>query len=183
MKKVYTILFTQLLFTAICIAVTITNFDIANWVLINWWMIIPCFIIIIVTEILMLCVKPLRRKVPINYILLLLFTIAEAYMVSSICVMTSLEVDCTTTPCSYNFLNRQPIICASVGTVAITAACTAYACTTKTDFTAKWGIIFVAGMAFFILSLFGLIFRDVIFQMVIASLGIFLFGIYLIYDT
>ena len=105
-KKVYSILFTQLLFTAICIAVAITNFDIANWMFDNFWMIIPCFIIIIVTEILMLCVKPLRRKVPINYILLLLFTIAEAYMVSSICVSYSLEVDCTVTPCKYDFLNR-----------------------------------------------------------------------------
>ena len=87
------------------------------------------------------------------------------------------------TPCDYNFLNREPIICASIGTVAIVAACTAYACTTKTDFTAKWGIIFVAGMAFMILSLFGIIFRDAVFQMVIASLGVFLFGVYLIFDT
>ena len=38
-------------------------------------------------------------------------------------------------------------------------------------------------MAFFILSLFGLIFYDRIFQMMLATLGVFLFGVYLIFDT
>ena len=153
----------------------------------NWWVIIPCIIFIIITEILMLCVKPLRRKVPINYILLLLFTIGEAYMVAYACMASAFQLTCVEdgydTTCTYNFSNRQPIICASVGTVAITAACTAYACTTKTDFTAKWGIIFVLGMSFFILSLFGLLFYDYIFQMMLATLGVFLFGVYLIFDT
>lgn len=65
----------------------------------------------------------------------------------------------------------------------ITAACTAYACTTKTDFTAKWGIIWVLGMSFFVLSIFGLIFYDYIFQMLICTLGVLLFGVYLIFDT
>ena len=45
------------------------------------------------------------------------------------------------------------------------------------------GLLFVAGMAFFILSLFGLIFYDRIFQMMLATLGVFLFGVYLIFDT
>ena len=61
---------------------------------INWWMWIPCFIVILFTEILMLCVKPLRRKVPINYILLLLFTLGEAYMVSALCMSYAFQVDC-----------------------------------------------------------------------------------------
>lgn len=184
-KKVYSILFSQLLFTAVCIAATITIEDLANWMFINWWPLIPAFITVIFTEIMMLCVKPLRRKVPINYILLFLFTLAEAYIVSWICMSYSLQVECNEYgyDCTYNFQNREPIIAAATGTVAITAACTAYACTTKTDFTAKWGIIFVAGMAFFILSLFGLIFYDRIFQMMIATLGVFLFGVYLIFDT
>ena len=85
-KKVYSILFSQLLLTAVCIAATITFEDIANWMFINWWPLIPAFIIVIFTEIMMICITPLRRKVPINYILLLLFTLAEAYIVSYICM-------------------------------------------------------------------------------------------------
>ena len=38
-------------------------------------------------------------------------------------------------------------------------------------------------MSFFILSLFGLLFYDYIFQMMLATLGVFLFGVYLIFDT
>ena len=38
-------------------------------------------------------------------------------------------------------------------------------------------------MALLILSIFGIIFRSYILQMVICTLGIFLFGVYLIFDT
>ena len=99
-------------------------------------------------------------------------------------MLSSFQYECDEfNQCTANFENRQPITCAAVGTVAITAACTAYACTTKSDFTAKWGIIFVAGMAFLILSIFGIIFYSYILQMIICTLGVFLFGVYLIVDT
>ena len=38
-------------------------------------------------------------------------------------------------------------------------------------------------MSFLILSIFGLFFYDYIFQMMLATLGVFLFGVYLIFDT
>ncbi len=67
--------------------------------------------------------------------------------------------------------------------MAIVAVCTIYACTTKTDFTTKWGILFVALMSLLVLSIFGIIFRSYILQMVISTFGVFVFGVYLIYDT
>ena len=85
-KKVYSILFVQLFLTGICIAVTITNENICIWMVFDyWWVWIPMFIIVIFIEIMLICVRPCARKVPINYIMLLLFTLAEAYCISTIC--------------------------------------------------------------------------------------------------
>ena len=96
--------------------------------------------------------------------MLALFTLCESYLVSYICMIYSFQEECDDygMNCVRNFDNRQPIIAAAIGTVAITAACTAYACTTKTDFTAMWGILCVLGMSLFILCIFGLIFRSYI---------------------
>ena len=184
-KKVYSILFAQLFLTGICIAITITNENICWWMVENWWIYIILIFVALFVEILMICVRPLARKVPVNYILLIIFTLCESYLVSYLCMIFSFQQTCDEygMNCEYNFENRQPIICAATGTVAIVAACTAYACTTKTDFTAKWGIIFCAGMALLILSIFGIIFYSYILQMVICTLGVFLFGVYLIMDT
>ena len=184
-KKVYSILFAQLLITGICIGVTITQESICWWMVRNWWVYLILVFVALAIEIAMICVRPLARKVPANYIMLLLFTLCEAYLVSYLCMIYSYQEECDEygQNCEYNFGNRRPIICAATGTVAITAACTAYACTTKTDFTAKWGIIFVFAMALLILSIFGIIFYSYILQMVICTLGVLLFGIYLIMDT
>ena len=46
-----------------------------------------------------------------------------------------------------------------------------------------WGIIWVAGAAFMVLSLFSIIFWSEVFNIIICTIGVFLFGIYLILDT
>ena len=93
-KKVYSILFCQLLLTGACIAITITNENICLWMLRNWWVYIILVIFALIVEIMMICVKPLRRKVPINYLLLLTFTVCEAYLVSYICMIYSFQEVC-----------------------------------------------------------------------------------------
>lgn len=151
----------------------------------NWWIYIILIIVVLIVEIAMICVRPIARKVPLNYIMLALFTLCESYLVAYICMIYSFQEECDDygMNCEFNFKNRQPIICAATGTVAIVAACTAYACTTKTDFTRMWGIVFVFAASLMILCIFGLIFRSYILQMVICTLGVFLFGVYLIMDT
>lgn len=61
----------------------------------------------------------ISRKVPINYIVLGLFTLFESYMVSFVCYMY--------TP--------QSVILAATATLAATIGLTYYAMTTKEDFT------------------------------------------------
>ena len=184
-KKVYSILFAQLLLTGICIAVTITNDSICLWMLEYWWIYLILIFVALFIEILVICVRPLGRKVPMNYILLFLFTLCEAYLLSFASMTYSFTETCDEfgRNCVYDFSNRETVTCAGIGTVAITAACTAYACTTKTDFTKCWAVIWVAGMSFFILCIFSIFFWSRIFNIMISVLGVFLFGVYLIFDT
>lgn len=66
--------------------IALTSTDFGKWMIFDgWWMIIPMIFLVLFTEIALICVAPLRRKVPINYILLLLFTLGESWLVAQIC--------------------------------------------------------------------------------------------------
>jgi len=94
-KKVYSILFCQLILTAACIAVTITNDGICNWMLEYWWVYLILIFVALFVEILVICVRPLGRKVPMNYILLFIFTLCEAYLLSFASMTYSYQEICT----------------------------------------------------------------------------------------
>jgi hypothetical protein len=79
-KKVYTILAVQMAYTACFIALAMSYDDMARWMIYDgWWMWIPLFFISIFCEIAILCCVSVRIKVPINYILLAVFTMCFAY--------------------------------------------------------------------------------------------------------
>ena len=128
-------------------------------------------ILIIITEIALLCCKGLARKVPVNYLLLLLFTCCEAYLVSAICS-------------AYSLSQPEIIIAAGAGTAMITLACTAYAFTTKTDFTIMGGLMWVLMMTVLILTIATWVLRwNTFLYNFIIAICIFIFGIFLIFDT
>ena len=81
-------------------------------------------LVAIVIEIMILCVRRLARKVPINYMLLLMFTLCEAFALSVIC----------------SYYSSETTLAAAGTTAAVTVALTAYAMLTKTDFTMMGGI-------------------------------------------
>ena len=93
-KKVYSILFAQLLLTGICIAITITSRDICVWMAENWWLTIMAIVFVLIAEISLICCRSVARTVPANYIVLLLFTLCEAYLVSFICMLNSYQEVC-----------------------------------------------------------------------------------------
>ena len=49
---------------------------------------ITCAILTMVISIILICFREFARKTPINYIMLLIFTLSEAYMVSFVCGAT-----------------------------------------------------------------------------------------------
>ena len=178
-KKVYVILFVQLAITAGWTAFCITNVSMASWMQDNIWLYITLLVLMIVVEIFLICVKKVSRKVPINYILLLIFTMCESYFVAWLCQYYTYD------PYRNDFDSDGYRIVGTAGamTLGITAALTTYAWTTKTDFTRKMGFIWVLGMTFFMLSLFSIFFYSYWVQMFLCAFGVLLFGMYLVLDT
>jgi protein lifeguard len=143
----------------------------------HWGWLLAAILLAIFIEIALICGRSLARKVPINYILLLIFTVCETYMVA----------------CSTVYYSAYPytVIQAGVGTAMITLACTAYAFKAKADFTMKGGLIFLlfAVALFFILFAFIIVAASSpgeshpVFVNIICCIVILLLGLFLIHDT
>ena len=117
------------------------------------------------TSIPIICCR-LGRVVPINYILLTLFTVCLSTMVAFIAA-------------SYE---PEAVTAAAIGTFGITIGITVYACTTKSDFTVCGPMLFVLGFAFvFICPLF-FMFTDKL-RVFWALCGVLIFSFYLLFDT
>ena len=120
------------------------------------------------TIILLACCKSISRSVPINYILLFIFTSCEAYMLMHCCAI----------------YEKSIVISAAALTAAVTVSLTIYAFTTKTDFTWCGGLLFAGVCILIVTGLLGCCFGfNKITYILYCSGGVFVYSIYLIYDT
>ena len=127
----------------------------------------------IMTSIMLICCRGLSRSVPINYILLGIFTLCESYMVGFIAAHYAPHV----------------VVAAAFSTAGVTAAISVYAWTTKKDFTICGPMLLVIMFTaciisfwIFIFSLTGAIgFRTG--HMILAGFAVILFSFYLLFDT
>lgn len=133
----------------------------------NIWLLWTCLIINLITLYTLVYIRSASRNVPVNYILLTLFTITEAYLVS-----------CTTAA-----YDPETVFIAAVLTASIVLALTIYAWTTKTDFTICGGLLFTILMALTVASILCIFFSNMIFRIIISACSVVLFSVYLIYDT
>ena len=62
-------------------------------------------------------------------------------------------------------------------------ACTIYAATTKSDFTASYGIVMILGAILLVLFIVTLFTSSPLIHNIYCGVGVLLFGIYLIIDT
>lgn len=131
------------------------------------WLVIVCAVVSLVLACVIVCATNLARKVPTNYILLLAFTICEAYLVAFACAIVG---------------DGKVVLAAAFLTAAVVVALTLYAVFTKTDFTACGGIITVLGASFFVVGIFAFAFGRTM-MLVYDLLGVVVFGIYLVFDT
>ena len=166
-KKVYLILTVQLIFTAGLVTLACFHDPFARFMHENKWLFWVCFAVSIILMYVLACVRTAARKVPINFILLAIFTFAQGYIVA----FTTTMYDPTT------------VFIAAVLTAAVVVALTIYACTTKTDFTVCGGLLFVAVMILFVASLISMFFYNKWVSIVISALSVIVFSVYLIYDT
>lgn len=133
-----------------------------------WWISIPLMLLIITAEVILLCFRHIARRVPTNYIILLVFTLAEAYLVGLAC----------------SYYSKDAVITSASCTALITLSVTIYALFTSTDFTWMRGIFWVFGMTIIMFSLFAfLIYPNQLIYNLINALVLLLFGLFLIFDT
>lgn len=166
-KKVYGILTVQLLITVLFCIISMTNKAVAKFQKHHkevFWM---CVIVNIIILLVLMCYSESAKKVPINYILLFIFTACQSYLVSYACTRASPKI----------------VLMAATMTCAMTLALTLYACVADTDFTTSGGILFVCSIALLLGGLFAMLSQNKTLHIILACFGVLLFGIYLIYDT
>lgn len=113
------------------------------------------------------CIPSLARKVPVNYYLMFAFTFCEAYTVAFCCAAVN---------------DAQIVLAAAFMTAAMVLALTFYALTTKSDFTVCGAMLFVVSACFIMLGLFSWLMGPTM-RLVYCTLGVILFGVYLVIDT
>lgn len=166
-KKVFSILSVQLLITAIFVTGSCFSNDYKLFIRRNLWFFWVCLVVNIILLYVLVYVRTASRKVPINYCLLGLFTLTEAYLIS----------------CITAFTDPDSVFIAAALTAAIVVALTIYAFTTKKDFTICGGLLFTAVMGLFIGGILAAIFQNKLLDILVSVLSVIVFSIYLIFDT
>jgi FtsH-binding integral membrane protein len=126
-----------------------------------------CFAMTIVLIICMACCTNVRRKAPMNFIFLFLFTIAEAVLLAT--AASTYETDA---------------VLLAVGiTTAVCLGLTLFAFQTKIDFTGLHTVLFVAVLVLLLFGIIAAFWPGKTMTLVYASLGALIFSMYLVYDT
>jgi FtsH-binding integral membrane protein len=164
LRKVYGILSAQLLFTTVVGATFVVYEPLGAFVKANDWLVLVFAVLSIG---LIIGMTVMRNVVPHNYILLMLFTMCESFLVGT--VVSRYEV--------------ASVMEAFGLTCAVTTALTMYTCQTKRDFS-SWGAGLFAGLWVLILAGFLQVFvQGEVFARGLGAVGAILFSLYIIYDT
>ena len=110
------------------------------------------------------CFRDTARKVPINYILLLAFTLSMSFYCLIFCA----------------FFDPEDVVAAGILTFAATVGLTVYAIRTKTDFLFLGGLLFCFSFLMVFTIAFYFWIRVTVFWL---ALGVLVYSLYLIYDT
>ena len=166
-RKVYAILSVQMLITLGFIALFVFVDPVKDYANENPWLFILAIVLTFVILFALVCFESLRRSTPINFILLIVFTICESLLLGVI----SGQYD-------------TKIVFIAIGiTAAITISLTIFAFQTKIDFTVYSGMLFVVLICLLIFGFIVIIFPSQVMVAVYGSLGALLFSAYLVVDT
>ena len=165
-RKVFGILSIQLLFTTFLCLISMSSPSFLLFQAQHSFIFALCCIGAIAVPLGIICFPDAYRKVPTNYCLLAIFTFCESYLVSFICGAS----------------NPALVFMAAVMTTGIVISLTFYAYWTKTDFTMMGGALFLAGMCMLLISIFMMFTQNKMLHILFSAAGVFLGGIYLIYD-
>ncbi|XP_029672067.1 protein lifeguard 1 isoform X2 [Formica exsecta] len=166
-RKVYSILMCQLLITFGMITLFLYHKPTQQWAMRHtelFWIAFAATIILIIC---MACCTNVRRKAPMNFIFLFLFTLAEAFLLAL---------------ASSTYKSEEVMLAVGI-TAAVCLGLTIFAFQTKIDFTGLHTVLFVAVLILLIFGIVAMIWPGKIMTLVYASLGALIFSFYLIYDT
>ncbi|KAL6267521.1 hypothetical protein P5V15_000595 [Pogonomyrmex californicus] len=166
-KKVYSILLCQLVITFGMISLFIYHDKTRMWVQRHTELFWISFAITIVLIICMACCTTVRRKAPMNFIFLFIFTLAEAFLLS-------------TAASTYD--SKEVMLAVGI-TAVVCLGLTLFAFQTKIDFTGLHTVLFVAVLILLVFGMIAIFWPGRIMTLVYASLGALIFSLYLIYDT
>jgi FtsH-binding integral membrane protein len=165
-RKVYGILLFQLIIT-FGIAYLAFIDSIKKILIENEWIYYSAIIFSIIPMIILLCYKKLASKVPINYILLFIFTICEGVSLSYLIISVN---------------NAEVVVKASALTIICVIALTIYAFNTTTDYTMCGGALIIGMICLLFLGLISYFTQGALENLYICG-GIFIFSLYILYDT
>lgn len=129
---------------------------------------IGLFLFSVVIELIIVCNRTVARQVPTNYILLAIFTVCQSFYFAVVTTMYT----------------SSSVIMAAGMTAGMTLALTAYAFTTKRDFTVCGSLFFclTVGLIMLMLCSVFMTFAEW-WHPLVSSLLVVFYGLYLIYDT
>lgn len=166
-RKVYAILFVQLLVSIAIVAVFVIVEPVGHFVRKTQGLFWLAWIVTIVLMITIACCEQPRRSYPCNFILLALFTLAESYLMGVISA----------------FYKINEVLLAMGIVAVVSLAITIFAFQTKIDFTMMGGCLFVAVIVLLCFGILTIFFHSKIVRLIYACLGALIFGLYLIFDT
>jgi FtsH-binding integral membrane protein len=167
-RKVYGILSFQLAFTSLVVGTVVCNEDLQISLLNSPWLIAFSIIGVFASMIALMCFPKLSHQVPTNYCLLGLFTACEALFVALVCVK----------------YEPTSVFIAGLMACSATLALTAYACTTKEDFSAAIGFMLVLLVSsIFVLILMPFFISSRPLEILVSALFAVLYGLYIIIDA
>lgn len=134
----------------------------------NSWLVWVAFVVTFGSIIALACCGDLRRRFPVNFILLGIFTLAEALTMG---IITA-------------FYDTTIVVTAIAITAVVCLALTAFAMQTKIDFTVYNGAAFICLLVLMLMGLAVAIFPGAGFLRILYSgLGALLFSFFLLIDT
>lgn len=171
-RKVYLILMIQLFFTAAVVVFFVVHEPTKLWVQQHSWIYWPSYGVFLVTYIVLVCCPSVRRKWPVNFICLAIFTVALTYMAGMVS----------------SFYNTLSVVVAMGITAAVSLAISIFACQTKWDFTKCGGILMAGSIALFVFGIVCIIWYATfgpnrILHCVYGGVAALLFSMFLAYDT
>ncbi|XP_034031180.1 protein lifeguard 1 isoform X1 [Thalassophryne amazonica] len=166
-RKVYLTLMIQLLVTVGIICAFVYWNTLKQWTRTTYWFSTAMMVVVLVLIVALSCCDSLRRQVPLNFIALSLFTIAEGLMLGSVTV----------------YFDAEAVLWAVGATALVSFAMSLFAMQSKWDFTAANGCMWVLAWSFLSFGLLCTILRSQFLHIVYACLGTLVFSLYLVFDT